>query len=148
MTVSVRRPAGRRGGGAVRKSGIARRKTENGTARRSAPPAGHCQGSVPRRWGRTHHTKPEVVDPVERVVPSAAGQVLADIIGSDGVPLVRLTEVFRQAAESRIIVNAHRINQGRPVVIVGQRKAMAIAAKGTPTRRRWSKLKEWLEAAR
>jgi exodeoxyribonuclease V alpha subunit len=28
------------------------------------------------------------------------------------VPIVRLTEVFRQAAESRIIVNAHRINQG------------------------------------
>jgi exodeoxyribonuclease V alpha subunit len=28
------------------------------------------------------------------------------------VPVVRLTEVFRQAAESRIIVNAHRINQG------------------------------------
>ena len=28
------------------------------------------------------------------------------------MPVVRLTEVFRQAAESRIIVNAHRINQG------------------------------------
>jgi exodeoxyribonuclease V alpha subunit len=40
------------------------------------------------------------------------GQVLADIIASSAVPVVRLTEVFRQAAESRIIVNAHRINQG------------------------------------
>jgi exodeoxyribonuclease V alpha subunit len=38
--------------------------------------------------------------------------VLADIIASGAVPVVRLTEVFRQAAESRIIVNAHRINQG------------------------------------
>ena len=39
-------------------------------------------------------------------------QILADIIGSGAVPVVRLTEVFRQAAASRIIVNAHRINQG------------------------------------
>ncbi len=38
--------------------------------------------------------------------------MLADIIASGCVPVVRLTEVFRQAAESRIIVNAHRINQG------------------------------------
>jgi exodeoxyribonuclease V alpha subunit len=38
--------------------------------------------------------------------------VLADIIASGAVPVVRLTEVFRQAAESRIIVNAHRLNQG------------------------------------
>ena len=39
--------------------------------------------------------------------------MLADIIGSGMVPVVRLTEVFRQAAESRIITNAHRINAGR-----------------------------------
>ena len=38
--------------------------------------------------------------------------MLADIIGSGAVPVVRLTEVFRQAAASRIIINAHRINQG------------------------------------
>ncbi len=38
--------------------------------------------------------------------------MLADIIGSGVVPVVRLTEVFRQAAASRIIMNAHRINQG------------------------------------
>jgi exodeoxyribonuclease V alpha subunit len=38
---------------------------------------------------------------------------LADVIASGAVPVVRLTEVFRQAAESRIIVNAHRINQGQ-----------------------------------
>ena len=38
--------------------------------------------------------------------------MLADVIASDAVPVVRLTEVFRQAAASRIIVSAHRINQG------------------------------------
>jgi exodeoxyribonuclease V alpha subunit len=37
---------------------------------------------------------------------------LADLIGSGAVPTVRLTEIFRQALSSRIIVNAHRINQG------------------------------------
>lgn len=41
------------------------------------------------------------------------GQVLADVIASQAVPVVRLTEVFRQAARSRIIVNAHRINTGQ-----------------------------------
>jgi len=45
------------------------------------------------------------------------GQVLADIIGSGAVPVVRLTEVFRQAAESQIIVNAHRINAGKMPVL-------------------------------
>jgi exodeoxyribonuclease V alpha subunit len=40
------------------------------------------------------------------------GQLLADIIASGAVPVVRLTEVFRQAVASRIIVNAHRINEG------------------------------------
>ncbi len=38
--------------------------------------------------------------------------VLADIIASGAVPVVRLTEVFRQAAQSKTIVNAHKINQG------------------------------------
>ena len=41
------------------------------------------------------------------------GQVLADIIGSGAIPVVRLTDVFRQAATSRIVANAHRINAGR-----------------------------------
>ena len=35
-----------------------------------------------------------------------------DVIASGAVPVVRLTEVFRQAAQSRIIINAHRINRG------------------------------------
>ena len=36
----------------------------------------------------------------------------------------------------------------RLVVIVGQRKAMAIAVKGNQTRRRWSKLRDWLHSSR
>src|SRR6516164_9476121 len=53
-----------------------------------------------------------LVGDVDQLPSVGPGQVLADIIASGAVPVVRLTEVFRQAAESRIIINAHRINQG------------------------------------
>ena len=53
-----------------------------------------------------------LVGDVDQLPSVGPGQVLSDIIGSGAVPVVRLTEVFRQASESRIIVNAHRINQG------------------------------------
>ena len=58
------------------------------------------------------HASLILVGDVDQLPSVGPGQVLADIIGSGAVPVVRLTEVFRQAAESRIIVNAHRINQG------------------------------------
>lgn len=41
-----------------------------------------------------------------------AGNVLGDLIASRAVPVCRLTQVFRQAAQSLIITNAHRINRG------------------------------------
>lgn len=53
-----------------------------------------------------------LVGDVDQLPSVGPGQVLADIIISGSVPVVRLTEVFRQAAESQIIVNAHRINRG------------------------------------
>jgi exodeoxyribonuclease V alpha subunit len=53
-----------------------------------------------------------VVGDVDQLPSVGPGQVLADMITSGVVPVVRLTEVFRQAAQSRIITNAHRINQG------------------------------------
>ncbi len=46
-----------------------------------------------------------------------AGNVLADIIGSGCFDVVHLTEVYRQAAESLIITNAHRINSGEMPVL-------------------------------
>ena len=51
-----------------------------------------------------------IVGDIDKLPSVGPGQVLADIIGSGAVPMVRLTEVFRQAAASRII-NAHRVNQ-------------------------------------
>jgi exodeoxyribonuclease V alpha subunit len=53
-----------------------------------------------------------LVGDVDQLPSVGPGQVLADIIDSGAVPVARLTEVFRQAAESRIVVNAHRINRG------------------------------------
>jgi exodeoxyribonuclease V alpha subunit len=53
-----------------------------------------------------------IVGDVDQLPSIGPGQVLADVIASGAVPVVRLTEVFRQAAQSRIITSAHRINQG------------------------------------
>jgi exodeoxyribonuclease V alpha subunit len=53
-----------------------------------------------------------IVGDIDQLPSVGAGQVLADVISSGAVPVVRLTEVFRQAAQSRIITSAHRINQG------------------------------------
>jgi exodeoxyribonuclease V alpha subunit len=54
-----------------------------------------------------------LVGDVDQLPSVGPGQVLADIINSGVVPVARLTEVFRQAAQSRIVVNAHRINRGQ-----------------------------------
>ncbi|MBB2961102.1 ATP-dependent RecD-like DNA helicase [Methylobacterium sp. R2-1] len=54
-----------------------------------------------------------LVGDVDQLPSVGPGQVLADVIASGRVPVARLTEIFRQAAESRIVVNAHSINTGR-----------------------------------
>src|SRR5215208_2015428 len=54
-----------------------------------------------------------LVGDVDQLPSVGPGQVLADIIASAAVPVVRLTEVFRQAAGSRIVTNAHLINHGK-----------------------------------
>ena len=53
-----------------------------------------------------------IVGDIDQLPSVGPGQVLADIISSGALPVVCLTEVFRQAAQSRIISSAHRINQG------------------------------------
>ena len=54
-----------------------------------------------------------LVGDVDQLPSVGPGQVLADIIGSHVIPVARLTEVFRQAAQSKIITSAHRINEGQ-----------------------------------
>ncbi|OGI01503.1 MAG: recombinase RecD [Candidatus Melainabacteria bacterium GWF2_37_15] len=53
-----------------------------------------------------------LVGDVDQLPCVGAGCVLKDIIDSEVIPVCRLTEVFRQASESNIITNAHRINKG------------------------------------
>lgn len=53
-----------------------------------------------------------LVGDVDQLPAVGPGSVLKDIIRSQTVPVVRLTEVFRQAAESMIVQNAHHINRG------------------------------------
>ncbi len=53
-----------------------------------------------------------LVGDVNQLPSVGAGNVLRDIIASDIIPVVRLNEIFRQAKESQIIVNAHKINNG------------------------------------
>lgn len=54
-----------------------------------------------------------LVGDVDQLPSVGPGTVLRDVIDSGAVPVVRLTEIFRQAAESRIVTNAHRINRGQ-----------------------------------
>lgn len=58
-----------------------------------------------------------LVGDVNQLPSVGPGRVLKDIILSQQLPVVELTEIFRQAKESDIIVNAHRINQGEKVTL-------------------------------
>ncbi|MDA8324827.1 MAG: AAA family ATPase [Nitrospiraceae bacterium] len=53
-----------------------------------------------------------LVGDVDQLPSVGAGNVLKDIIESGRIPTVRLNEIFRQAKESLIVVNAHRVNNG------------------------------------
>ena len=54
-----------------------------------------------------------LVGDIDQLPSVGAGNILRDIIDSDVFPVVRLTRIFRQAQTSRIIMNAHRINEGK-----------------------------------
>ncbi len=54
-----------------------------------------------------------LVGDVDQLPSVGPGAVLSDLIASESVATIRLNEIFRQARSSRIIVNAHRINQGK-----------------------------------
>jgi exodeoxyribonuclease V alpha subunit len=58
------------------------------------------------------HAALMVVGDADQLPSVGPGNVLSDLIASGSVPTVRLTEIFRQAAGSMIITNAHKINQG------------------------------------
>jgi len=59
-----------------------------------------------------------LVGDVDQLPSVGPGNVLGDLIASGQIPVLRLTTIFRQAADSLIITNAHRINQGQMPVFV------------------------------
>ncbi len=58
------------------------------------------------------HAALVLVGDADQLPSVGAGDVLTAIIDSQALPVVRLTEIFRQSAQSHIILNAHRVNQG------------------------------------
>ena len=62
-------------------------------------------------------TRLVLVGDVDQLPSVGPGSVLKDIIRSECFPVVRLTRIFRQAGESDIVVNAHKINAGEPVIL-------------------------------
>jgi helicase, recD/traA family len=55
-----------------------------------------------------------MVGDADQLPPVGAGNVLRDIIESGAVPVMRLTDIYRQAERGMIVENAHRINNGQP----------------------------------
>jgi exodeoxyribonuclease V alpha subunit len=60
-----------------------------------------------------------LVGDVDQLPSVGAGEVLRDLLAAERLPRVRLTKVFRQAQQSGVVTNAHRINAGQPPIIRG-----------------------------
>jgi|BogFormECP12_OM2_1039638.scaffolds.fasta_scaffold01860_2 exodeoxyribonuclease V alpha subunit len=60
-----------------------------------------------------------LVGDVDQLPSVGAGEVLRDLLAADTIPRVRLTQIFRQAQQSGIVVNAHRINSGTRPQLAG-----------------------------
>ncbi|TCB87376.1 ATP-dependent RecD-like DNA helicase [Micromonospora zingiberis] len=60
-----------------------------------------------------------LVGDVDQLPSVGAGEVLRDLLTAPTIPRVRLTQIFRQAAQSGVVTNAHRINAGRPPLLQG-----------------------------
>jgi exodeoxyribonuclease V alpha subunit len=65
-----------------------------------------------------------MVGDVNQLPSVGAGSVLKDVIDSGRVPVVELNEIFRQAGESQIIINAHKINSGLIPELGHERKGL------------------------
>ena len=57
-------------------------------------------------------TKLVLVGDVDQLASVGPGSVLKDLINSEEIPTIHLDKIFRQAAKSKIILNAHRVNNG------------------------------------
>lgn len=75
-----------------------------------------------------------LVGDVDQLPSVGPGNVLRDIIDSGVFPVVKLTKVFRQAAKSDIVMNAHRINNGEPVTLTTHSRDFLYLKRDTPER--------------
>jgi exodeoxyribonuclease V alpha subunit len=57
-----------------------------------------------------------LVGDVDQLPSVGAGEVLRDMLAAEAIPRVRLTRIFRQASQSGVVLNAHRINAGQAPV--------------------------------
>ncbi|MDH3676471.1 MAG: AAA family ATPase, partial [Anaerolineae bacterium] len=73
-----------------------------------------------------------LVGDVDQLPSVGAGNVLRDLIGSGVVPVTRLDVIFRQAAGSTIIANAHRINRGETPIFPPHREDFYFFGKEDP----------------
>lgn len=80
----------------------------------------------------SHGTSLILVGDADQLPSVGPGNVLRDIIKSDGVYTVRLTEIFRQARESMIVINAHRINSGQFPVLNQKDKDFFLLNRNSP----------------
>lgn len=78
------------------------------------------------------------VGDVDQLPSVGAGDVLRDLIASGAAPVRRLTSIFRQAADSQIITNAHLVNQGKlPLISKDSRDFFLFAAEEADTAADW-----------
>lgn len=73
-----------------------------------------------------------LVGDVNQLPSVGPGNVLSDIIRSESFPVVKLNKIFRQAAESDIIVNAHKINNGEQVSVENRSKDFLFLKRDDP----------------
>ncbi len=66
------------------------------------------------------HTALFLVGDIDQLPSVGPGTVLHDLITSQSIPVIRLTEIFRQAQESKIITNAYKVNQGIMPVLANE----------------------------
>lgn len=77
-------------------------------------------------------TRLVLVGDVDQLPSVGPGRVLSDLIRSEALPVVRLTEIFRQARRSLIVVNAHRVNEGKMPILDARRAGDATTTGPAP----------------
>ena len=72
--------------------------------------------------GLLDNTKLILIGDIDQLASVGPGSVLKDLIESDCLVTKKLTEIYRQAAESHIVSNAHKINSGDKDLTVNQKE--------------------------